>query len=284
MPADVIGSGGLHFMTELILRLNDASPESLSREFLLGPDYVLHAQTDTVLARLLAIEAVVEDYAGFRLHPDFTELPRDKTYLARTIYLKLIASNPPHWVRKLRLGVVACKNFNRDDLQVFRELMLTPSESMSEDLGAIEIWSRLQALAWQEHNRKMEAMNAEQGRRAEQLALEYEDKRTGHKPTWMAVLDSNAGFDISSRHSSTDDRELMIEVKSTRAAEIVVTRGEAKKAEENQDNYLFYIYNMLYTPPQLSIVKADEMLRHMPQNCGGGEWISVRVSTTNFGE
>ena len=86
MPADVIGSGGLHFMTELILRLNDASPESLSREFLLGPDYVLHAQTDTVLARLLAIEAVVEDYAGFRLHPAFYGVT-ERQNLPRTDHL-----------------------------------------------------------------------------------------------------------------------------------------------------------------------------------------------------
>ena len=49
--------------------------------------------------------------------------------------------------------------------------MLTPSEMMSEDLNAIEFWSELQALAWQEYNRQIEAVNAEQGRTVEQLAL-----------------------------------------------------------------------------------------------------------------
>ena len=201
MPADVIGSGDLHAMTELFTRLYDISPKSLSRDFLLGPDHAVHAQANAVLDRLLAIKAVVEDYEGIQLHADFAELSKNKTHLARTIYLKLITNNPPNWVKKLRMGAVACKNFNRDDLQVFRELMLTPGEMMAEDLNAVEIWSALQALAWREYNRQMEAMNAEQGRRAEQLALEYEVKRTGHEPTWVAVLDSNAGFDIRSRRS-----------------------------------------------------------------------------------
>jgi hypothetical protein len=282
MPADVIGSGDLYAMTELMSRLHDASPESLAHEMLLGPDHTGQAQTESVLTRLLAIEAVVEYNAAFQLHPDLSELPREKLHLARHLYLKLITNNPPYWVKNLRRGVHACKNFNRDDLQVFRELELTPNEMESKDRNSIEFWSALQTLAWQEYNRQMEAINAEQGRSAELLAMAHEFKRTGHEPTLVAVLDANAGFDILSRRSSTDDRELMIEVKSTRSSAIVVTNGEAKKAEEHRDNYRFYIYDMLENPPRLSIVKAEEMLRHMPQNRGSGVWESVRVPTTHF--
>jgi hypothetical protein len=283
MPADVIGTGALHTMTELISRLGDAWPEALPHEFLLGPDQAMHPQMDALLARLLSTGVVLENNAGVLLHPDFADLPKNRTLLARSIYLKLISSNPPYWVRKLRRGIVACKGFNRDDLQVFRELMLTPSETMSEDLNAIEFWSELQALAWQEHNRQIEAVNAEQGRTAERLALDHEFQRTGHKATWVAVLDANAGYDVRSRRSATDERELMIEVKSTRAAAIVVTRGEAKKAQEHPDDYLFYVYNMLETPPLLSIVAAEEMLRHMPEDSGDGAWVSFQVPTASLG-
>jgi len=282
MPADVIGTGDLYAMTKIMSRLHDVSPGTLAHEMLLGPDQTVQAQAETVLTRLLAIEAVVEKNTVFQLHPDFSELPSEKMHLARHLYLKLITNNPPYWVKNLRRGVHACKNFNRDDLQVFRELILTPSEMEANDRNAIDFWSALQALAWQEYNRQMEAMNAEQGRSAELLAMAHELKRTGHEPTLVAVLDANAGFDILSRRSSTDNGELMIEVKSTRSSAIVVTYGEAKKAAEHQDYYEFYIYNMLEHPPHLSIVKAEEMLRHMPQNQGSGVWESVRVPTIHF--
>ena len=54
----------------------------------------MHPQVDALLARLLSTGVVLEDNVGVLLHPDYANLPKNRTLLARSIYLKLISATP----------------------------------------------------------------------------------------------------------------------------------------------------------------------------------------------
>lgn len=125
------------------------------------------------------------------------------------------------------------------------------------------------------------------GREGERLTLEYEKKRTGHDPKWIA-LDSNAdGYDVLSLVSAEDKRRLTIEVKTSTQPITTgffhISLNEWQLAQESRF-HVFHLWDISGPHPKVATLTTAHMQLHVPKNTGEGTWESVKIPFFVFAE
>ena len=123
------------------------------------------------------------------------------------------------------------------------------------------------------------------GRKGEKLSFEYETKRIGCYPKWIAIESNKLGYDIQSKLSKDIDSQLLIEVKassdSAENAYFHVTINEWNVAEQ-ADNYIFHIWLLEDGVPLLAKLDTEQIRKHIPSNNANGSWESVRIPYKSF--
>ena len=159
--------------------------------------------------------------------------------------------------------------------QCFKEALLFAPPSND----VVEWWDRLAGIMREQSARRL----MEIGRRGERLSMDYEANRTGIVPQWKAIETNYAGYDVLSVHSPEDTRALKIEVKASthlfRDARLNVTQNEWQTATTNPEAYLFHFWllELPQTPPSLYVIRSDEVLNHIPENQGRGDWTNTAI-------
>lgn len=201
----------------------------------------------------------------------------DAEKILRVQVCDLIHKEEPSWAVKIPNGrQEAVKFFPTDVMQCFKEAGLLGT--WNEEL--ISWWDKL-AIATR--GRKNEA-GLLIGRRAEQLTVEYETKRTGSQPRWQSLESNFSGYDVLSQSKREDSTQRMIEVKgsslSRKEAFCLVTRNEWQTAQVAPD-YRFHLW-CLKGEPYLIDVEVHEMKKHIPSDNAEGKWETTKVQFSSF--
>jgi len=235
-------------------------------------------------AAIEAIRQVDADAAGLdfdggaALHALLDEdmdLADSKENLRKAIKTVIKAARP-WWLQLAPYGRERLKAALRDDeLQCFREAGLFDS---SPAAAIVEWWDELAAAARSDHD----AETMIRARDAERLSLEFERTRLMRmgielEPDWVSLDDNTLGYDIRSydvRGHSLVTR--LIEVKSTLANSIVITRNEWSNASSAADRYYFHVWKL---PERvLEEIAVSTIREHIPINQGAGEWERARIN------
>ena len=185
----------------------------------------------------------------------------------------------PDWLRLMRQGRNRFLNQLKPDFQdVFRAAGLSANPVPSEIVAWWDVVSG--------HARMLiDRSKVDQGRAAELLTLEHERRELAangiqREPEWLGLEDNFAGYDVLSyRKLCSGITTRLIEVKSTIASPMrfFVTKNEWDAAKRAEDAYIFHIWNMKATPPQLHTRTVTEILPHIPSNNGRGEWETTSI-------
>ena len=97
------------------------------------------------------------------------------------------------------------------------------------------------------------------GRQGEELSLQYEEYKTGNKPSHESVKRENLGFDIISFLPNNIEKK--IEVKTCKSSEFYITRNEwetALNSISQNELYEFHIWRWKNNGWELAIVKPKD--------------------------
>lgn len=173
----------------------------------------------------------------------------------------------PPWAAAAAQGRSAlAKYLPREAVQCFRESGLLDGNTPE----VVAWWDEL-ALRYR-HDK--DAAKVDTGRRGERLTYEYELARTLSEPDWIALEYSDAGYDILSRVSSLDRRQLLIEAKASVLpwcdARFFLTRHEWETlaSASHSEVHLW----ALGSPTRHAIISCSALLPHMPKDEGLGNW------------
>jgi len=197
--------------------------------------------------------------------------------------MHMIIVEKPKWNRYLRMGPtdVFIRKLTSNEKQLFREFGLFAQNDVLRDENAEKWWHEAQNIGWEIENK----IRSEHGKIGEELSMKLEEITTGLRPIWVSRKDNGAGYDIKSIQSHDDQRQKLIEVKATTSRTVYITRYEAKICDENRDSYCFHIWILNRDNPIKSLLcalSAGEVLRHIPQNQGGGLWVDVEIPIRVF--
>lgn len=178
----------------------------------------------------------------------------------------------PSWVYKMKSGRTEVKNFLKDEVnQIFKEAGLY--KPWNDEL--IEWWDQLSLSSFSA--KSYERLKI--GRDAESKTVAYEQIRTKIEPEWISLESNNAGYDIVSRISDTNDDQLLIEVKGTKQllkeAYFYLTRYEWDTGKSKK-NYMFYLW-VLREPLLLLPVQYSDVSMHVPLDQEKGRWQNVMI-------
>jgi len=191
---------------------------------------------------------------------------------------RLIEIMQPDWAAMAVQGRQALLRYADANVrQCFKEAGL--AEGYGEDI--VEWWDRLAG----KFRGAKDYQYTEIGRRGERLSVQREYSRTGTEPHWIALEDSDAGYDLVSRVSLEDSKPLLIEVKTTTqnwdSAVFFVSRNEWD-IMSGSDRALFHLWCVRDVPAQHATVTIEQLRGHVPQDCGNGEWKKFSCPFGNF--
>nr|WP_198046484.1 DUF3883 domain-containing protein [Cupriavidus taiwanensis] len=197
----------------------------------------------------------------------------------RAALLDLVEATDPPWIQSARFGRRQVLDYSPPEIaQICREAGLATGSSPD----VVAFWDRLAARARGLHDVRLN----ETGREGERLTLQYEEKRTGRPPKWIA-LDSNLdGYDVLSCMGPDNTATLCIEVKASRVAkggEFYLTRHEWETAQVLR-NYQLHLWDLSAIVLKLAVVDLTAIAVHLPTDCGGGNWDCVRVPFSSFAD
>ncbi|MBX9660371.1 MAG: DUF3883 domain-containing protein [Nitrospiraceae bacterium] len=212
-----------------------------------------------------------------------TEAPIDSVLFYRECVMAVMIREMPTWAKVMTLGrgrfIKSIKHEDyRDIRSVFREADLLKEPPTDHDIRWWDIIKeRLRS------NRQLETM--ERARHAEKLSLEREVAKLASLgiveiPVWMAIEDDTVGYDVLSyRPVGNSVRRILIEVKSTIASppRFNVSRNEWDHAAKVGDAYMFHIWDLSKSPPQLFEKAVDDVRPHIPEDGADGRWTNVLV-------
>lgn len=186
----------------------------------------------------------------------------------------LITLLRPSWSSVICYGrAEAVKYFTSDIHQCFQEAGLL--DSFADEV--VEWWDKLGSISRSINNDHL----LEIGRVGERLSIQFEKERTGQEPIWQSIDSSKSGYDLLSVKSEVNNTQLLIEVKATTRSpkyiEFHISKNEWEVAFLSKDKYIFHIWN-LNSDKTLYILTIDEILEHIPENRGKGEWESILIS------
>ena len=190
----------------------------------------------------------------------------------RSLVLDHIDATGPPWIQLAPHGRrEVLLQAPRGITQIFVEAGL----AYGADSETVSFWDALAARA----RGVRSATLSEIGRTGERLSIEFERRRTGQEPKWVA-LESNAdGYDLLSRLSMDDPRRLTIEVKTSAQGLnglLHVTRNEWNLAIESL-NHIFHLWDVRSDPPRLAMLDVEAFANHVPRDQGYGEWQSATI-------
>lgn len=198
----------------------------------------------------------------------------------REIVFTLIATFRPKWIRLIPQGRKEClPNLPERVRQCFDEAGLLDQPATRE---CIEWWGRASRLVRSYGNE----LSYDTGAKGELLTLEFESRRTGKVPEYVALETTRAGYDVLSVCDSTSDERLRVEVKTSiqrkSEAHFVITENEWVVAE-SQGNHCFHLWLLTAgTTPRLAVVQVIDVKPHIPINRGSGRWYNTRVPFKQF--
>ena len=185
--------------------------------------------------------------------------------LAKPLWLRLV----PYGRTKLRAAL------NSNEVQCFRESGLFDDEP---DDDAIRWWDEVAALMRGEADTE----KMERARHAERLSLNYERDRLGdlgidREPRWVSLEDNTLGYDILS-YDLDKSRIVtrLIEVKSTLADTIIITRNEWNNAASSPERTVFHVWSL--PDESLREYAVSEMEENIPLDQCAGRWRQVQIS------
>lgn len=185
----------------------------------------------------------------------------------------------PSWVQNAISGRSKVLAFSGTDIgQIFIEANL----AHGTDDATVGFWDALAARARGLKNQKLNEI----GRVGERLSIKYETTRTGNIPKWTAIENNEDGYDLLSVVSSLDSRKLSIEVKASSQGiygSFYLTRNEWDRALETPFHN-FHLWDLSQCTPSLAVLSTEEMLEHLPVDCGKGKWESVKVPFLIFND
>lgn len=193
---------------------------------------------------------------------------RNATLRMRLQVERLIEIMKPDWAAMAVQGRQALLRYADSNVrQCIKEAGL--SQGYGQDV--VEWWDRLAG----KFRGAKDYLYTEIGRRGERLSYQREYSRTGAEPKWIALEESDAGYDLVSRVSLDDDRSLLIEVKTTtqswKTAVFFVSRHEWDILS-GSERALIHLWCVKDVPAQHATVTIAELRDHVPQDCGNGEW------------
>ena len=201
--------------------------------------------------------------------------------LWKVILARYISVCCPAWAKRIPYGRKEAFLFmNEEEQRCFIEAGLI--ESQSEDV--LIWWNELASI----ERMKSDSMLDDLGRKGERLTMAYEKRRTGIKPDWRSIETNLSGYDILSHRSAENLNSLLIEVKSSSKpindANAVITRYEwdIVRMRNNLERYVFYLWCIQSKNKQLAVIRADEMLQHIPKDNDSGHWETVSVPFCAF--
>jgi hypothetical protein len=191
----------------------------------------------------------------------------------RSEVMRLIDLLKPSWIRLAVRGRKAVETYAPPEAaQCLRESGLLTSVENS----IIEWWDSLAIPDRAKNNLKLLGI----GRRGEKLSTQYETMRTGHCPDWIAIDNSDAGYDILSRVSQENDSALMVEVKASEMAweyaDFYLSRNEWLVLSEAPHATL-HLWSLKSEPPLMVPISMAQLRNHIPCDAGSGVWLQVRI-------
>lgn len=198
----------------------------------------------------------------------------------RQALLDYIDIEHPSWIQNASFGRSRVVSFAGSQMgQVFAEAGLADGTSDA----VVAFWDALAARARGQKDDRLTQI----GRWGERLTLEYETKRTRVRPTWVAIENNADGYDVLSVVEAENLQKLTIEVKtSTQGAYgfAMLTRNEWERALQSE-RHAFHFWNVRDpSHPKLAIVSSEEMLDHLPQDQGLGQWDCAKIPFSAFKE
>lgn len=219
------------------------------------------------------------DYVGGSALLDVIQIElsdKGRRFDLRFVISRLIQLAQPWWLRLVPYGREQVKAvLNQNQIQCLREASLFDAVPSSE---VVAWWDDLSASM----RGVIDAERMLQAREAERRSLQYERDRLQSlgltlEPQWVSLEDNTLGYDIKS-YDVRDDKVVgrLIEVKSTAADSIFITRNEWRNAASAASNYCFHVWKI---PGDRVLVYPVEAVRPcIPIDQGAGEWQNVRVT------
>ena len=237
------------------------------------------AQSDVVetLRRL----SLVDEDADHRLKP--SPLGRDLLVKPPSLRIrlqvqKLIDTENPQWLALATQGRrVLLRYVDANITQCLEEAGLTDDS----DPEVVSWWDGVAA-----RFRGIDDLRrTEIGRHGERLSVEFEAARTGVQPKWVALEQSDAGYDILSRVSRTDPETLVIETKASEkpwaTAQFFVSRNEWETLISHV-NAAVHLWSLATDPPDRCILDTDQLTLHVPKDHESGRWQNFRCPFSVF--
>ncbi len=190
----------------------------------------------------------------------------------RQALMDFIDIENPLWIQNASFGR---KRLMRFVSTAIRQLFVESGLAEGETHDVIAFWDTLSARAIGQRDAHLLSI----GREGERLTFEYEWKRTGRRPKWVAIDNNQDGYDILSIVDAHDGSPLTIEVKSTRIGFegfLHLTRNEWDRTH-GPVKHVFHLWDLSLSSPMLSVIAPNEMERHIPVNRGLGEWEDARI-------
>lgn len=198
----------------------------------------------------------------------------------RQALLDYIDIEHPSWVQNASFGRSRVMSFAGSQIaQVFVEAGLADGT----DDAVITFWDALAARARGQRDGRLTQI----GRLGERLTMAFETRRTGKKPTWVAIDNNSDGYDVLSVVNADDSKQLTIEVKTSMqgvSGFAIITRNEWDMAIESE-SHVFHFWN-LNDPdqPKLATICKETMQAHVPIDCGLASWDSAKVPFRAFAD
>ena len=131
-----------------------------------------------------------------------------------------------------------------------------------------------------------DSRNREIGKMGEKLSLQFEKKRIGKMPEWIALEDDGAGYDIKSQVNKKNNNSLYIEVKTTlkplAKGIIYITRNEWETAKIKSEFFLFHIWVTQVSKQKPFIISPAQITKHVPKERGSGKWNDFSITTKDL--
>ncbi|MBV6552295.1 DUF3883 domain-containing protein [Acinetobacter soli] len=184
----------------------------------------------------------------------------------------------PPWLQNAMFGRTSVLQFAGNEIA---QILVEAGLVYDSDDAVVKFWDILAAKArGQKHDYQMEI-----GRKGERLTIEYEKKRTGTEPKWIAIDTNLDGYDVLSILNEKKNQPLTIEVKTTTQGIdgfFYLTRNEWEMSI-NSNSHCFHLWNLkIENEPFLAILTLEDLKNHVPLNCGEGIWESVKIPFSSF--
>lgn len=197
----------------------------------------------------------------------------------RVLVLDHIDASEPPWLQLASSG-------RREVLMLapkeLRQIFVEAGLAHDDDGETVAFWD---ALASRARGARDEALT-EIGRTGERLTLEYEKRRTGVEPKWIALDSNSDGYDILSRRALGDSRRHVIEVKTTTqglSGYFYVSRNEWDVAE-GALSHAFHLWDVSGNAPRLAVLTPEQVKLNAPTDSGLGVWQTVRIPYSAYGD